>query len=360
MKIFIAHEDPWNAGNPYIFTLIESIQKSHPDVRFGWGWKSFWDEDIWEYDAVHFQWPQAYMSQAPKEKAYDMLKNRLKELRRHNIKILSTCHDLEPHYNQCSDYGKCMTLVYDNSDAIFHLGEYSLAIFSQRYPDGKHLLLPHHVYDNLYKNRYSRLESVQHLNMPQNKVYVLCFGSFRSDSERQLVVNVSKKLNDDSVIFLAPSFMRVTKYSNKLLRNIPTRSKLRQLYYKWKYNILMSGEEWAPIDDSELPYYYGIADVAFIQRPKILNSGNAVLPFLFNVAIVGPQVGNVEGLLNEYKYPTFDPENIQSVVDALKKGFELAKENYPSKIQEKALSKMSTDAIAGKLYSYYSDLLNCR
>jgi len=112
------------------------------------------------------------------------------------------------------------------------------------------------------------------------------------------------------------------------------------------------------LHDAELPYYYGISDVAFIQRPKILNSGNAVLPFLFNVAIVGPRTGNVEGLLNEYGYPTFDSENIQSVVKALKKGIELTKENYPSKIQEKALSKMSTEVVADKLYAYYCDVLN--
>lgn len=357
MKIFIAHEDPWNAGNPYIYTLIESVQEKHSDVSFGWGWNELWENGIFEYDAVHFQWPQAYMAQASKEKAYDMLKQRLIEFKQHNVRILSTCHDLEPHYNECLDYGKCMTLVYENSDVIFHLGEYSRAVFLERYPSCKHLLLPHHIYDNLYKDRYSKSVSARHLHLDEKKTYVLCFGSFRSDAERELVINVSKALNDKSIIFLSPSFMRVTKYSNRLFRRIPTKSKIKQIFYKWRYNILMSGEDWTPIDDSELPYYYGISDVAFIQRPKILNSGNAVLPFLFNVSIVGPKTGNVEGLLNEYGYPTFDPTDIKSVVDALKKGIALTKENYPAEIQAKALIEMSTKVIAEKLYRYYSDLL---
>ena len=357
MKIFIAHEDPWNAGNPYIYTLIESIQKRFFDVSFGWGWNSFWEDGIYEYDAVHFQWPQAYMSQASKDSAYEMLKNRIDALKQHNVKILSTCHDLEPHYNQCSEYGKCMTLVYENSDTIFHLGKFSQTIFIQRYPKAKHLLLRHHIYDNLYKTRYSKKESATYLKLPIDKIYVLCFGSFRSDTERQLVVNVSKKINNKSVFFLTPSFLRVTKYSNKFLKKIPTKSRIKQLWYKWKYNILMSGDDWSPIDDSELPYYYGIADVAFIHRPKILNSGNAFLPFLFNVAIVGPRTGNVEELLNEYGYPTFDPESIESVVCALKKSIELNKNNYPAKIQENALCQMSTDVVAEQLYVYYCDIL---
>ena len=54
MKVFMVHEDPWHAGNPYIYTLIEGIQQSHPDCELAWGRDPFWSEDIYTYDIVHF------------------------------------------------------------------------------------------------------------------------------------------------------------------------------------------------------------------------------------------------------------------------------------------------------------------
>ena len=57
----MVHEDPWHAGNPYIYTLIEGIQNSHPDCVIGWGREQFWKDDICSYDIVHFHWPQTFM-----------------------------------------------------------------------------------------------------------------------------------------------------------------------------------------------------------------------------------------------------------------------------------------------------------
>ena len=353
MKIFIAHENPWNAGNPYIYTLMEEMQRKHSDVDFGWGWREFWTDELFSYDIVHFQWPQAYMAQAPAEKAYDMLAKRIAELHQHGIRIFATCHDLQPHYSQCADYGRCMTLVYEQADVILHLGHYSHSLFAARYPQVQHLLLPHHVYDTVYTIRPTKEESVARLGLPADKTYILCFGSFRSEDERQLVLKVAKQLNDKNVIFLAPSFMRVERRHGRIRKYISSRSQILRWWYRVRYRILMSGEDWVPIDDATLPYYYGLADVAFIQRPRILNSGNAVLPMLFDVAVVGPKIGNVEELLAEYGYPSFDANDMDSVIAALKKGIILQKNAYPAQQHAKVMSTISTSVIAEKLYQYY-------
>ena len=57
----MVHEDPWHAGNPYIYTLIEGLQKSHPDCELSWGREAFWSDDILSFDIVHFHWPQTFM-----------------------------------------------------------------------------------------------------------------------------------------------------------------------------------------------------------------------------------------------------------------------------------------------------------
>ena len=36
MRIFMVHEDPWHAGNPYISTLIEETKRQHPECVIDW------------------------------------------------------------------------------------------------------------------------------------------------------------------------------------------------------------------------------------------------------------------------------------------------------------------------------------
>lgn len=354
MKIFIVHEDPWHAGNPYIYTLMEQIQTTHPDVEFGWGFSEFWSDQLWNYDIVHFQWPQAFMAQVPAAEAYDKLSERLQQIKQHGITIFATCHDLKPHYTQCAGYGRCMTLVYEQADVILHLGHYSLHLFEQDYSQAQHLYLPHHVYDTLYTTHPTKKESATQLGLSENDTYILCFGSFRSDEERNLVLQVAKQISDKHVVILAPSFMQVSRRRGRIWKHIPSQSQLLRWWYKVRYRILMSGEDWVPIDDATLPYYYGIADVAFIQRPKILNSGNAVLPMLFDVAVVGPKTGNVEELLNEYGYPAFEVNDRTSVIAAIQQGITLQKANYPATQHDKMLHHISTSVVAEKLYNYYT------
>ena len=127
MKIFMVHEDPWHAGNPYISTLIEQIQATHPDSEVAWGRERFWSQEIFSYDIVHFHWPQAFM-------AYDShtlqdLLSHLELMKASGVRIVATCHDLEPHYSQCADKAESLTTVYSHCDAVFHLACISVEMF---------------------------------------------------------------------------------------------------------------------------------------------------------------------------------------------------------------------------------------
>ena len=72
------------------------------------------------------------------------------------VKIVATCHDLEPHYDQFADKVESMRIVYSHCDAIIHLGEYSKELFEKRYPNVEHLLIPHHLYDTVFTKIPSR------------------------------------------------------------------------------------------------------------------------------------------------------------------------------------------------------------
>lgn len=351
MKIFIVHEDIYHAGNPYIYTLVEEIKKLDAKVHIDYGRDAFWKDSIFDYDIVHFQWPQAFM--AGDTHRISDLEQHIKKMKAHGVKVVATCHDLKPHYNQCSDYGDSLNVVYENSDVIFHLGDYSLNLFKQEHPNIKHWLLPHQIFDTVYTWIPTREEAIQKLKLNPNKKYILCFGAFRADEERELVLNVAKHFRSRGIEILAPSFINISH--KRRIPFIPNHLERKRFIYKVFYKIHMTGLSWVSVSDDMLPFYYAVADLCLIQRKKILNSGNAILPLLFDKIVVGPNVGNVGSLLHQMGFPTFDVNSEESIFDAISNGLSLAHEKiYPAVCFKE---QITTSNIAQLLLKYYQEIL---
>ena len=350
MKIFMVHEDPWHAGNPYIYTLIEGIKRSYPDCEIGWGRELFWSDDIYSFNIVHFHWPQTFMGKDSHSDA-DLLRHIVK-MKSVGVKILATCHDLEPHYDQFADKAESMRIVYSHCDAIIHLGEYSKKLFEQQYPDATHFYVPHHLYDTVYTHFPSREESLRYLGLPQDKNYILCFGAFRAKQERQLIISLSKQLHDKNVVILAPSYMNIWWHRFRLPLNC-----LQKWFYERHYRIRCTGNTWRAVSDDTLPYYYGAADIVLVQRVKILNSGNALMPMLFGKVVVGPDCGNVGPLLRHFNYPVFSVGDISQIVDCVKKAFQMGREGFGIQIQTQQLVEFATTVIVDKLYNVYQQII---
>ena len=346
MKVFMVHEDPWNAGNPYIYTLIEGIQRSHPDCEIGWGRELFWSDDIYSFNIVHFHWPQTFMGKDSHSET-DLL-HHIERMKSSGVKIVATCHDLEPHYNQFADKVESMRIVYSHCDAIFHLGDFSKTLFEKEYPDAAHYLLPHHLYDTVYTYFPSRDESLKRLGLPEDRTYILCFGTFRAKQERDLIISLSKQLADEKIAILAPSFMNIWWHSFRLPHKC-----LKKWYYKCRYNIYCTGSTWRAVSDESLPFFYGAADVVFIQRLKILNSGNALMPMLFGKVVIGPDCGNVGPLLHLWNYPVFSVDDIGNVGSIVRKALQIEKEGIGTKNRHRQLDEYSTAVIAERLYTAY-------
>lgn len=346
MKVFMVHEDPWHAGNPYIYTIIEGLQKQYPDCEISWGRDVFWSDDIYSFDIVHFHWPQTFMGKDPHTEA-DLLRH-IKKMKVAGVKVVATCHDLEPHYDQFADKAESMKIVYSHCDAIIHLGEYSKELFEKRYPHAKHILIPHHLYDTVYTHFPSRAESLKYLGLPENHTYILCFGTFRAKQERRLIIELSKQLADKNIIILAPSFMNIWWRSFRLFHK-----RLLKWYYQYRYNIYCTGRTWCAVSEEKLPYYYGAANVVFIQRVRILNSGNAMMPMLFGKVVVGPDCGNVGPLLKQWGYPVFSVDKTSIIGDIVKKAFELEKDGMGTKNKNKQLSEYATAVVVSKLFENY-------
>ena len=129
-------------------------------------------------------------------------------------------------------------------------------------------------------------------------------------------------------------------------------------YLKCFYNIYCTGSTWRAVSDERLPYYYGAADIVFIQRLKILNSGNALLPMLFGKVIVGPDCGNVGPLLRHWNYPVFSTEDTSHLCDIMRDALEMEENGIGLINRERQLANYSTAVVTEKLYNLYKEILN--
>ena len=347
MKVFQCVNNPYKLGNPYISTLMDGISEICNDIEWGYGLDNFWKDIIFEYDIIHIHWPGMLLASGVEGNKLLKIKKRFLTLKESGIKIYTTCHNLEPHYTSNQDEKDVYSLVYGMADTMIHLGEYSKLIMSERYPKARHEIIPHHIYDRLYK-KTTKTESTKKLGLNPNKKYILCFGAFRDDEERNIANQVLESFRKKGVEVLAPNYYKIVKRRNLLLMIY------QWLKCKWK-TISMPGlhiRGWY-VSDELLPYYYGASDISLIQRKKILNSGNLPMGLMMGNVVVGPDTGNVGGILKQLDNPVFDPTDDSSIISALENAFHLVENGKGEENTRYADEHLSTHVISAQLLQLY-------
>lgn len=349
MKIYIPVEkdDPHFLDNPFISTYTDSISSMHKDVAFYYNKDLIWQEEAYSFNVVHFMWPQLYCDDMASGKD---LRQRLAQLKSRGVRIFATCHNFTPHVVTNRYSIETYNIVYSMSDVITHLGEYSLNILKDEFPESKHYLIPHHVYDDLYNQRNTSIQdSINELKyLSSDYRYVLSLGTFRSFEEKKFFVSLASSLFQEGIRFIAPSFLR---------KPYGSRNPKWWLQYLWcwimskRCHIVSSGKY---VSDEQMPAYFDKADIVFVQRLKILNSGNVPLGLYMGKVVVGPNVGNVGSLLALCSNPTFDPDRFETAKDAIMSALEIANTDIGEKNRAFCIENWSTKRIAEMYYKIYT------
>ena len=348
MKVFQLVKNPYKQPNPYISSLMDGISTEHKDIVWGYGIDNFWNDSIYDYDIIHIHWPDQILKSDLCKKEH--IGGRLNELKSKGAKIIVTCHNFEPHYCKIIDREEAYEIIYSHADCFIHLGDYSKRIMEVRYPQASHVVIYHHTYDKLYGLK-NRMESIEHLGLNPKKRYILCFGAFRDEEERTLVDMVLKSFKDNDIEILSPRYIKIAR-RHSIFRQIIKLLKCR-ITEILKPGLHING--WR-VSNEELPYYYGASDIAFLQRKKILNSGNLPMAFLMGKVVVGPDIGNVGEILKKTGNPTFDVTNDESVIDAVGRALDMSKGNKGYLNQKYANQYFSTSKISNQLYTLYNSL----
>lgn len=287
--------------------------------------EAFWTCAPEDYDIVHVQFPESLFKWKvddlpPSE--YRRLAARLAEFKAAGCKIVYTRHNQTVHIPRKGCIDKVYKLLDAESDGVLHMGYYSLMECKGKNPNSraKHFMVPHHTYPHLLRKVDRRTCCLQ-LGLDPERPVVLSFGSFRNDKERALVRNAVAECGVDGVQLLAPA--------------------------------LAKG---GFVSDRELPVYFGAADVVFLQRVRILNSGNLPLGFYYGKVVVGPNLCDVGEWLRATGNPVFEAFRPGSEAVALAQGFALARQGLGERNREFADREWSLAAVGARLVAAYAEL----
>ena len=348
MRIFVAiyEDDAHQAENPFAWTLEDAIQEHHKGIEFVSRKDEFWTDDKW--DIVHVMWPDIF---APYMQEGKNLLERLRVLKNNGTKIIAHIHNLTTHTKN-EVMRDAYDIVYEEADIMIHLGTYSLNILKDKYPSKMHVLIPHHIYDTIYSQKMPSKPEALHYFGLKKCVYAISFGRVRNAREKDLIFRAVKSC--PNIKFVVPRFIDIPhgKINKRWIKQ-----RLKWLYYRIKYpNLIINGNEY--VTNEELPIYYALADISFIQRIDTLNSGNVPLGMFFGKVIVGPEVGNVGRVIEETGNFSFDPNDTESVRKALVAANEAVKHDKGEENREYATRNWSTKHIAEKLWDVYEQIIN--
>lgn len=176
---------------------------------------------------------------------------------------------------------------------------------------------------------------------------VTAFGKFRRRDEVWMTLKAFFSLPRRKKLLLAPR-MLPGSYPKPLLSVI--RCLLHLLGVRTENNERI-------ISDEDLPYYFAVSDVVFIQRCVILNSGVVPMAFLFGRGVVGPDSGNVGELLRVTANLVFSPSDQGSVNSMLRSAMNMDLDDLGAKNRRYADKYLHPDKIAG-LYAKCYHLRN--
>jgi len=350
MKILMVHRPSSpGKGNPYVGSLAGELRRRGHEVDMSVD--RFW-ADEGTYDIVHFHWPKVLFGErwcCVTAADVEQFGARLRSFRMRGAKIFYTRHNAVQHYlGDAEGLNRIYAILEAESDGVLHMGEYSRREVLERMgsaDEARHFVVPHQVYHGMPRE-LSQAEARRRLGLAADRKVVLSFGAFRAHEEREMVFNACRDSGIANLTLLAPRFFKGPLWRGGI------RSTLREWRYRHSFAAPWTAYGAAHVLDTDIPWFFTAADVVFIQRKHILNSGNLPMAFYFGKPVLGPDVGDVGELLRETGNPVFDSDEPASVAAALRQAF--ADGGLGARNREKADSEWRLERVAELVEAAYS------
>jgi glycosyltransferase involved in cell wall biosynthesis len=314
----------------------------------------FWNSSQ-EYEIVHLHWPEylsyqieSCLSSGLTEDLIRATAERLDYWRNHS-RLVVTRHNIQPHGNDSAAFSRLYEEVYRRCHAVIHMSRWSQEDYLKRYRSAfdtesqLHSIIPHPIYAHL-PSTISRNQARRRLNIPYDANVLCVFGSITSDRERELILAAFHNLRLPRKILLIPHWREKLR-NIKWIRLKYWLRDLDRLYYRLYPNYRFG---YSRVEDIAVQVHMNAADIIFIPRIAPLNSGVLVLAMTFGRIVVGANTGSVGEILHDFRNPTFNPADLESVVAAISSGFAKSASGLGEINRQRATTEWSVESVITK------------
>ena len=314
--------------------FIPALKSINPffDEIISYSKNTFVFDDFKSYNSsfktVLIHWPeQLFKWKEPTEEDLVKLIEAIKLWKQH-AKILYVVHNLERHYGMTPQFRALYDLVESSCDKMIHFGGVSKELMQNKYPLKQHSIIFHPLYKKsyrIYEKQYAREE----LGIDENALVIFVPGIIRDNEESKMVIKAFKAINKKNKVLLASRILK--KEFSQDFKGRTFLKKHLKIDVKGIYENYVDGLYKKPqyyfnynfLELDEFSLMLSTADIVFIPRKKILNTGNVFLGMTFKKIIIGPDRGNLTEVLQKLKMPLFNPDDSNSIQKALQKAIEI-------------------------------------
>ena len=282
------------------------------------------------YKTVLIHWPeQIFKLEEPTKKELQELAACI-DLWKQHAKIVYVVHNLERHLGMTRLFSKLYQLIETNCDEMIHFGAYSKNLMQQKYPLKQHTVIFHPLYKNSFKI-YEKETARKALGIKKNGLVIFVPGNMRNNLEKKLILKSFHSISEQNKVLLV-SRMFIDKFSiifrDRYFFKRRFKINFKSLYGK-SLDLLYTKPtyffNYTFLEAKEFSLMVSAADIVFVPRIKILNSGNVFLAMTYQKIMIGPDKGNVSETLKKLKMPLFNPKDSNSVKKALEDAIYLHK-----------------------------------
>ena len=228
------------------------------------------------------------------------------------------------------------------------MGKRSLSLLKKDYsiPEYSiHKIIPHGL--TRVPSNVSVESAYQKINVKRDSKLILSFGSIRNGNELDLLLKGFAGVSvRDKCLVTAGKVTWPSKKSLKFYKHV--------MIHNLRNDVIIN-DKFIPND--KVQNFMMPASVVVIPRMEGLNSGTIPLAFGFGKVVVGPEVGVMGEILEKTGNPTYNPNKIETLSEAIEKGVHLDEKGKGNSNKRYALENWRWSKIAECYINMYDSIL---
>jgi len=275
-----------------------------------------------------------------------LMKIIIKFLKKIGYKIIWTIHDISDFKysnRKLRSREKCQWLYYNSDYKFVHYKKNIERLKKYFDVEIENIeIIFHPCFE--YKNTIGKKEARDILNIPYNKKVILSFGMIKRYKGYSELIKAFKKL-DDSYICL---IVGTGKHDPKTAEYIKKEAKKMR-------NIIVI-DKYIPRDDVQI--YFNASDVVVLPYIEITQSGIIPLAYSFGRPVIATDVGALsEMIINKKTGLVIPPNDLNALIDAIKKIFNMDYEKMGREAYKMAKEKFTWERLAEQTIKVYEKVL---